>query len=78
MLQVSDDPENLLMCTIHKCVGIFVPRELVARSATFWKASRKVATATTVALGQKRKAHVSLKKTKKQTHINNKHVTVSA
>lgn len=37
---------------LPKCVNIFLPRELVARSATFWKASRNVATATTVALGR--------------------------
>lgn len=31
---------------------LFLPLELVARSATFWKASRKTCTATAVALGQ--------------------------
>lgn len=32
---------------------MFLPLELVARSATFWKASRKVATVTAVALEEK-------------------------
>lgn len=32
---------------------MFLPRELVAKSATFWKASRKVATVTAVALDEK-------------------------
>lgn len=36
-----------------KCEGMFLPRELVAKSATFWKASRKVATVTAVALDEK-------------------------
>lgn len=48
---LHNPPENHQL-TAH--FSVFLPRELVARSATFWKASRNVATATTVALWEDR------------------------
>lgn len=42
------------------CICDCLPRELVARSATFWKASRKAAVATTVVLEGKKETEGSL------------------